>query len=66
MEYMALEVQALSQRTPTSMMPLSAFIQPAQARKKLLKYQKHEVWRRKNREIINEKIRLARRKRRRL
>ena len=48
------------------MMPLSAFIQPAQARKKLLKYQKHEVWRRKNREIINEKIRLARRKRRRL
>jgi len=39
------------------MTPLSAFIEPAKAHKKLLKYQTHDVWRRKNREIINEKKR---------
>ena len=44
------------------MTPLSAFIEPAKARKKLLRYQKHEIWRRKNREIVNEKTRKARRK----
>jgi hypothetical protein len=45
------------------MPPLSVFIQPARERKKLLKYQKHDVWRSKNREIINEKRRQWRAKR---
>ena len=41
----------------TLMTPLSAFVEPTRERKKLLKKAKHEVWRRKNREIINEKKR---------
>jgi len=45
------------------MTPLSQFKEGAEARKQSLKYQKHEVWRRKNREIINEKKRLKTRKR---
>jgi len=46
------------------MTPLSAFIPAAKARKKLLKYQKHEVWWRKNREVVNESIRKARKNKR--
>jgi hypothetical protein len=46
------------------MTPLSQFLAAAKARKKLLKYQKHEVWRRNNREIVNEKQRLKMRARR--
>jgi hypothetical protein len=45
------------------MTPLSAFIQPARERKKPLKKEKHEVWRHRNREIINEKKRQWREKR---
>jgi hypothetical protein len=45
------------------MIPLSISIAALKERKKRRKYEKHEVWRRKNREIINEKKRLKERAR---
>jgi hypothetical protein len=42
------------------MTPLSNFVSAAHEREKLLKRAKNGVWRRKNREIINEKKRLWR------
>ena len=45
-----------------SVTPLSAFLEPVKARKKLLKKEKRAKWLAKNRDVINEKKRQARKR----